>query len=214
MMQGLLFELFGWKSKPKKAAISSKGGGTGIEAREIFLQKWRAMHSYASDYRYKPRGQLRQDHLKADKNFTLKIARCNKCKCNLPISEFRLLEFNRLKEKRPFARCRVCEGLDAKERKEGKKRAYPCPDHCELCGDEFEAGRAFGYKAPVFDHFHESGNFRGWICKSCNLGLGHLKDRKDTLEQAIAFLDRVPIHDSEGFVIDFKNRKNRKIIHE
>ena len=214
MIQTLLFELFGLENKPKKAARTKRKGDAGIAAREIFLEKWRAMHPYASNYRYKPRNHVRQDHLKADKNFELKTAYCNKCKCDLPISEFRLQEFNKLKEKSPFCKCRVCEGLDAKERKEGKKRAYPCPDHCELCGDEFEKNRAFGYKAPVFDHFHESGKFRGWLCKSCNIGLGQLQDSKDILKKAITFLERSPIHDKQGFVIDFENRKNQKIIRE
>jgi hypothetical protein len=214
MIQSLLFELLGWERKPKKSVAISKGGDAGIAAREIFLEKWRAMHPYASNYRYKPRNHIRQDHLKADKNFELKTAYCNKCKCDLPISEFRLQEFNKLREKSPFCKCRVCEGLDAKERKEGKKRAYPCPDHCELCGDEFVKDRAFGYKAPVFDHFHESGKFRGWLCKSCNIGLGQLQDSKDILKKAITFLERSPIHDKQGFVIDFENRKNQKIIRE
>jgi len=214
MIQTLLFELFGLENKPKKAARTKRKGDAGIAAREIFLQKWRAMHPYAANYRYKPRKHVRQDHLKVDENFLLETAYCNKCKCDLPISEFRLREFNKQKEKSPFSRCRVCEGLDAKERKEGMKRAYPCPDHCELCGDEFEQDRSFGYKAPVFDHFHESGKFRGWLCKSCNIGLGQLKDSKEVLEKAIAFLEREPIHDNEGFVIDFKKPKNRKIIRE
>lgn len=46
------------------------------------------------------------------------------------------------------------------------------PKECELCG-------AIGI--ICFDHCHKTGKFRGWICRRCNLVLGHVKDSTDLL---------------------------------
>lgn len=40
----------------------------------------------------------------------------------------------------------------------------------------------------VIDHCHETGKFRGWICRSCNGALGLLQDDIKTLRRAIAYL--------------------------
>lgn len=40
----------------------------------------------------------------------------------------------------------------------------------------------------VVDHDHESGSFRGLICRECNLGLGHFKDSIDAIEKAAGYL--------------------------
>ncbi len=42
------------------------------------------------------------------------------------------------------------------------------PDRCELCQEK--AGRI------VWDHCHDSGQFRGWLCDRCNRVLGSVKD--------------------------------------
>lgn len=44
---------------------------------------------------------------------------------------------------------------------------YPPPKHCECCG---------GVKKLVWDHWHNSGKFRGWICIGCNVALGCIED--------------------------------------
>ena len=50
---------------------------------------------------------------------------------------------------------------------------------CKLC--ELE-------KELLIDHCHESGKFRGLICRECNLMLGHAKDKIPTLQRAIDYL--------------------------
>lgn len=40
----------------------------------------------------------------------------------------------------------------------------------------------------TIDHCHTSGIFRGLICQSCNLALGHIKDNVATLERMILYL--------------------------
>lgn len=43
-------------------------------------------------------------------------------------------------------------------------------------------------KRMSVDHCHETGKVRGLLCSACNFMLGHAKDSKDTLKQAIAYL--------------------------
>ena len=38
------------------------------------------------------------------------------------------------------------------------------------------------------DHCHETGEFRGWLCKKCNTGLGNLGDNLESLERAVTYL--------------------------
>jgi hypothetical protein len=38
------------------------------------------------------------------------------------------------------------------------------------------------------DHCHETGEFRGFLCSNCNLGLGKFKDDPEILLNAIAYL--------------------------
>lgn len=53
----------------------------------------------------------------------------------------------------------------------------PC---CLICNDEM--------KRPVYDHDHETGAFRGYLCTNCNVGLGMFKDDPETLRAAAAYL--------------------------
>ena len=62
-----------------------------------------------------------------------------------------------------------------------KKAAPPVSDSCDCCG---RAGEL------QFDHCHDRGVFRGWICKACNMGLGRLGDGADGIQHAIDYLSR------------------------
>lgn len=57
----------------------------------------------------------------------------------------------------------------------------PKPAECEVCG---QAGRI------KFDHSHQKGHFRGWLCNSCNVVLGYVKDDPNHLRKLIAYLER------------------------
>jgi len=57
----------------------------------------------------------------------------------------------------------------------------PCPDVCDIC-------RQADGKALHLDHCHLTGTFRGWLCSSCNLGIGSFKDSSDTLIAAARYL--------------------------
>jgi len=52
-------------------------------------------------------------------------------------------------------------------------------DGCAICGK--------GDKL-VLDHCHRSGDVRGWLCTSCNNGLGLFRDDPTLFQKAIAYL--------------------------
>jgi hypothetical protein len=63
------------------------------------------------------------------------------------------------------------------------KAGRPCPTVCELCGSP-PSRRRLNY-----DHNHITGEFRGWICESCNLALGLVQDSTDRLRAMIEYLE-------------------------
>ena len=65
---------------------------------------------------------------------------------------------------------------DERERIAGR----PQPDRCEICkGNDFRI---------VWDHCHEYGHFRGWICDRCNRVLGIVKDNRQILLNMARYL--------------------------
>ena len=55
--------------------------------------------------------------------------------------------------------CRCCANADRALRKRFE-RLYPKPELCPSCGAA----------VPLqIDHCHETGEFRSWLCRSCNL---------------------------------------------
>lgn len=56
----------------------------------------------------------------------------------------------------------------------------PKPKSCEVCDS---------YSLKIcFDHNHDTGQFRGWLCQNCNSALGFVKDNKEILERLIKYL--------------------------
>lgn len=75
-------------------------------------------------------------------------------------------------------RLRPIRELARNETALGRKK----PDACEACG-----GNDGGI---VFDHCHERGHPRGWLCDRCNVALGCLRDDITRLRKLIAYLQR------------------------
>jgi len=57
----------------------------------------------------------------------------------------------------------------------------PRPESCEVCG---------GTGKISFDHCHQRGIFRGWLCNGCNSILGHAHDDPQRLRMLISYLER------------------------
>lgn len=57
------------------------------------------------------------------------------------------------------------------------------PACCELCGKLQKS-------ALHLDHDHLTGEFRGWLCRGCNLGLGMLGDTLESVLRAAVYLRR------------------------
>jgi len=77
-------------------------------------------------------------------------------------------------------RCKKCISLHKRQRREALKNATPKPDQCDSCGKKTNK--------LWLDHCHKSGEFRGWLCPSCNSGIGYFKDDVNLLNLAIKYL--------------------------
>jgi hypothetical protein len=60
----------------------------------------------------------------------------------------------------------------------------PKGQRCDLCGTSVPGANRDWCK----DHDHDSGALRGWLCRGCNNGLGHLKDSPRVLAGALRYL--------------------------
>ena len=65
------------------------------------------------------------------------------------------------------------------KKKEGKA-GYKMPERCEICG---ESGKI------VFDHNHNTGEFRGWICGKCNVAIGMIDENIEKLLKIKKYLE-------------------------
>ena len=83
--------------------------------------------------------------------------------------------------------CKCCEKEANKVVRELKKTAPPKPARCDCCGKKF---KDLNDKHINLDHCRETGTFRGWLCTSCNQGLGKLGDTIEGLEKALDYLHR------------------------
>jgi hypothetical protein len=58
---------------------------------------------------------------------------------------------------------------------------------CAICGADEAGGK---HNRWHVDHNHRTGQVRGLLCHSCNIGIGHLRENPDVLRSAIDYLDR------------------------
>jgi hypothetical protein len=66
-----------------------------------------------------------------------------------------------------------------------QKATRPRPETCEVCGSP----PVRGHKVLCWDHCHATGEFRGWLCASCNNALGMAKDDPAILRKLADYLE-------------------------
>lgn len=64
----------------------------------------------------------------------------------------------------------------------------PRPERCECCG-EIPTGPTAKSRLLRWDHSHETGGFRGWLCDSCNRTIGHANESTARLRACADYLE-------------------------
>lgn len=107
---------------------------------------------------------------------------CIKCNVSKSLSDFRICRLYKGMAQGEYFRseCKQCEKTASKQLISARKTAPPKSEYCQCCK----------IKAPylVLDHDHLTGNFRGWICRNCNQGIGKLGDNLDGIIRAVNYL--------------------------
>jgi len=75
--------------------------------------------------------------------------------------------------------CVVCSYGKAKIK--GVIPNRPADSRCQCCRE---------VRPLVRDHDHETGLFRGWLCQSCNRGIGQLRDDPKIIRCAFRYLNK------------------------
>lgn len=106
---------------------------------------------------------------------------CPSCKIEKDISEYHIYE--NLHQTGSRRKCKKCysanNSLLFQLKKENK---YPHENpKCDCCG-------CIPEEKLQLDHCHETKVFRGWLCRSCNGGLGGLGDTVEGVQKGLTYL--------------------------
>lgn len=118
---------------------------------------------------------------------------CNVCHKLLDTTQFARNQnaINNRPVRRPS--CKTCraklEGINSSPKEKEKwesRKPNNVPFECPICGKRTIAGVT---SKIVLDHSHKNGTVRGWICDSCNTGIGRFKDDVELLKRAIKYIE-------------------------
>lgn len=111
-------------------------------------------------------------HKLINKDINKKIAICSHCgPVEIKISRS-------LKTGKINIRCKNAYRADKKKIKPSSITVRP--EKCEICGEK---------KKLVMDHKHGEDKMRGWLCNSCNVILGKIKEDTNVLQNMIIYLN-------------------------
>ena len=117
---------------------------------------------------------------------------CNTCKKDLPVAKFSFWWSASYGKDKRNSSCRDCTNEHRKILDNIKLHAPPRPDYCQCCGITVEElkkrGNNRNYGSIQVDHDHAPPEVRGWICYSCNQGIGKLGDKLKGVVQAALYL--------------------------
>ena len=129
-------------------------------------------------------------------NLTLGKKECSKCK---EVKDFGFFSKDKQTVTGYCSKCKECTSSINKENKEQRKiqvakKRYNITEetytklmiipNCQICNTEFSENTH-----RCIDHCHDTGEVRGVLCSFCNIGIGHLKDDKEILMNAIKYLE-------------------------
>ncbi len=124
----------------------------------------------------------------------METRKCSKCGEVLPLNEqfFRKNQSTNTGGDKYFRpECKKCTSKASKGKSKAKKLAGN-PKRPPLGTPCYNCGRPD--RLLVFDHDHETLEFRGWICDNCNRSIGMLGDDIASLERAIKYLKEGNLH--------------------
>jgi hypothetical protein len=121
--------------------------------------------------------------------YTGDTKRCSGCRKVLPINRF---GYNKAKSLGRACTCKKCLKVHSTKMRELHAK-YQVPENhsCPICEKSAEQlySPGMGNKTPFrLDHDHVTGAFRGFICDSCNTGMGKFRDNPDLMQGAIDYL--------------------------
>ena len=150
----------------------------------FFVRVWKTAELNKKDFKI-------FDVKKSGDAFPKKI--CNICHKLLDTNKFAKNQngINNRSVRRPS--CSDCrknlEGVNmtAKTKAEwNKNKPQYVPFECPICAKRTIAGVT---SKVVLDHNHHNGEARGWVCDSCNTGIGRFKDDIELIKRAIKFIE-------------------------
>lgn len=150
----------------------------------FFIRVWKKIELNKKDFRI-------FDVKKTGDAFPKKI--CNICHKLLDSNKFAKNQngINNRSVRRPScADCRKhLEGINMSVKTKAewaKTKPVNIPFECPICSKRTIAGVTC---KVVLDHNHKNGEARGWVCDSCNTGIGRFKDDVNLIKKAIKFIE-------------------------
>ena len=126
--------------------------------------------------------------------------KCTKCNTWKPWDDFFRDNTRRVGTQQRMSACKLCNTASQYSKRDAFRKMYgkawrasllktvrPIEGFpCSICNTPMTHGR--GNATMCFDHDPVTHTFRGWLCQSCNVGLGNLGDSIESLTKAIQYL--------------------------